>query len=132
MKWHKKSDEQYDTYMTVMAGRDNENEAHLNESEWVMVTGAIGDLIDLLTGESDLEYLKKEYEGIVPEVKSLLMKMLDVEDFDRSPIYVSELDFHRLKAGKESVIDFVERQQTTRDLEKLAKREHKLNEENKK
>ena len=82
MKWHKKSDEQYDTYMTVMAGRDNENEAHLNESEWVMVTGAIGDLIDLLTGESDLEYLKKEYEGIVPEVKSLLMKMLDVEGFD--------------------------------------------------
>ena len=132
MKWHKKTDEQYDTYMTVMAGGDNENEAHLTEDEWCMVTGAMGDLIDLLTGESDLEYLKKEYEGIVPEVKSLLMKMLDVEDFDRSPIYVSELDFHRLKARKESVIDFVERQQTTRDLEKLAKREHKLNEENKK
>tara|TARA_R100001129_G_scaffold121996_1_gene84844 strand:+ start:379 stop:708 length:330 start_codon:yes stop_codon:yes gene_type:complete len=82
MKWHKKTDQQYDTYMTVMAGGDIENEAHLTENEWVMATGAIGDLIDLLTGESDLEYLKKEYEGIVPEVKSLLMKMLDVEGFD--------------------------------------------------
>ena len=125
MKWHKKSDEQYDTYMTVMAGRDNENEAHLNENEWVMVTGAIGDLIDLLTGESDLEYLKKEYEGIVPEVKSLLMKMLDVEDFDNSPIFISEIDYHRLKTGKESVIDFLERKKAAKDLENLTKELHK-------
>ena len=125
MKWHKKSDEQYDTYMTVMAGRDNENEAYLNESEWVMVTGAIGDLIDLLTGESDLEYLKKEYEGIVPEVKSLLMKMLDVEDFDNSPIFISEIDYHRLKTGKESVIDFLERKKAAKDLENLTKELHK-------
>ncbi len=125
MKWHKKTDEQYDTYMTVMAGRDNENGAHLNENEWVMVTGAIGDLIDLLTGESDLEYLKKEYEGIVPEVKSLLMKMLDVEDFDNSPIFISEIDYHRLKTGKESVIDFLERKKTAKDLENLTKELHK-------
>ena len=125
MKWHKKTDEQYDTYMTVMAGGDNENEAHLTEDEWCMVTGAIGDLIDLLTGESDLEYLKKEYEGIVPEVKSLLMKMLDVEDFDNSPIFISEIDYHRLKTGKESVIDFLERKKAAKDLENLTKELHK-------
>ena len=125
MKWHKKTDEQYDTYMTVMAGGDNENEAHLTEDEWCMVTGAIGDLIDLLTGESDLEYLKKEYEGIVPEVKSLLMKMLDVEDFDNSPIFISEIDYHRLKAGKETVIDFLERKKAAKDLENLTKELHK-------
>ena len=125
MKWHKKTDEQYDTYVTVMAGGDNENEAHLTEDEWCMVTGAIGDLIDLLTGESDLEYLKKEYEGIVPEVKSLLMKMLDVEDFDNSPIFISEIDYHRLKTGKESVIDFLERKKAAKDLENLTKELHK-------
>ena len=39
MDWDKKTDEQYNTYMTVMAGGDNENEAHLTEEEWVMVTG---------------------------------------------------------------------------------------------
>jgi hypothetical protein len=82
MEWDKKTDEQYNAHMTVMAGGEIENEAYLTEDEWVMVTGAIGDLIDLLTGESDLEYLKKEYEGIVPELKSLLVKMLDVEGFD--------------------------------------------------
>ena len=125
MKWHKKTDEQYETYMTVMAGGDNENEAHLTEDEWCMVTGAMGDLIDLLTGESDLQYLKKEYEGIVPEVKSLLMKMLDVEDFDNSPIFISEIDYHRLKTGKESVIDFLERKKAAKDLENLTKELHK-------
>ena len=82
MEWDKQTDEQYNAHITVMAGGDIENEAYLAEDEWVMATGAIGDLIDLLTGESDLEYLKKEYEGIVSEVKSLLMKMLDVEGFD--------------------------------------------------
>jgi hypothetical protein len=61
MEWDKKTDEQYNAHMTVMAGGDIENEAYFAEDEWVMATGAIGDLIDLLTGESDLEYLKKEY-----------------------------------------------------------------------
>ena len=32
MKWHKKTNEQYDAYMTVLAGGDNENEAYLTES----------------------------------------------------------------------------------------------------
>ena len=82
MEWNKKTDEQYDTYMTVMAGGDNENEAHLTEDEWIMLTGALGDFIDLLTGVSDLEYLKEEYEEFVPEVKSLFLKMADVEEFD--------------------------------------------------
>jgi len=82
MEWNKKTDEQYDTYMTVMAGGDNENEAHLTEDEWLMLTGALGDFIDLLTGVSDLEYLKEEYEEFVPEVKSLFLKMADVEEFD--------------------------------------------------
>jgi|TARA_R110001599_G_scaffold94516_3_gene245742 hypothetical protein len=121
MDWDKKTDEQYNTYMTVMAGGDNENEAHLTEEEWVMVTGAMGDLIDLLTGESNLEYLKKEYEGIVPELKSLLIKMLDVENFDNSPIFVSEIDYHRLKTGKESVSEYLKRQKSAKDLEKLTK-----------
>ena len=132
MKWHKKTDEQYDTYMTVMAGGDNENEAHLTEDEWCMVMMALRDVIDLVTGEVDSDYIKDCYEDSIQELKDLRAKILAVEVFDPSPIYVSELDFHRLKAGKESVIDFVERQETIRDLEKLAKREHKLNEENKK
>jgi len=121
MEWNKKTDEQYDTYMTVMAGGDNENEAHLTEDEWIMLTGALGDFIDLLTGVSDLEYLKEEYEEFVPEVKSLFLKMADVEEFDNSPIYVSEIDYHRLKTGKESVVDYLKRQKTTKDLEKLTK-----------
>lgn len=121
MEWNKKTDEQYDTYMTVMAGGDNENEAHLTEDEWLMLTGALGDFIDLLTGVSDLEYLKEEYEEFVPEVKSLFLKMADVEEFDNSPIYVSEIDYHRLKTGKESVVDYLKRQKTTKNLEKLTK-----------
>ena len=118
--------------MIFRKGGDNENEAHLTEDEWCMVMMALRDVIDLVTGEVDSDYIEDCYEDSIQGLKDLRAKILAVEVFDPSPIYVSELDFHRLKAGKESVIDFVERQQTTRDLEKLVKREHKLNEENKK
>ena len=125
MKWHKKSDEQYDTYMTVMAGGDNENEAHLTEDEWCTVMMALHDVIDLVTGEIDSDYIDDCYEDLIQELKDLCAKMRAVEVFDPTPIHVSELDFHRLKTGKESVIDFVERQKAAKDLENLTKKLHK-------
>ena len=33
MEWHKKTDEQYDAYVTVMMGGDNENEVQFNEED---------------------------------------------------------------------------------------------------
>jgi len=117
MKWNEKTDEQYASMMTVMAGGDNENEAHLTEDDWLMLTGALGDLLDLLTGESDPDYLKAEYGvgigvSLVPELRNVLVKILAVEEFDNSPILVSEIDHHRLKTGKESLIDFLERKKS--------------------
>ena len=56
--------------------------------------------------------MKEEYEEFVPEVKSLFLKMSDVEEFDNSPIFVSEIDHHRLKTGKESVNDFLKRKKS--------------------
>jgi len=102
----------------------------LTEDEWCMVMMALRDVIDLVTGEVDSDYIEDCYEDSIQELKDLRTKILAVEVFDPSPIHVSELDFHRLKTGKESLIDFVERQKTIRDLEKLTKERH--NAENKK
>ena len=124
MKWHKKTDEHYDSHVTLMAGGDNENEAHFTEDEWCTVMMALHDVIDLVTGEVDSDYIDDVYEDSIQELKDLRAKMRAVEVFDPSPIYVSEIDYHRLKTGKESVIDFVERQKAANDLEKLTKEKH--------
>ena len=104
MEWNKKTDEQYDAYMTVMAGGDNENEASLTLDEWYLITGSMGDLIGVLSGEANLENLGEEYEGLLPELRNVLIKLLDVEKNDNSPIK-----------------DFLERQKTSKDLEKITK-----------
>jgi hypothetical protein len=59
MEWHKKTDAQYESHMTVMPGGDIENEAHFTEDEWSSITTALQDLIDLLEYETDVDYLTK-------------------------------------------------------------------------
>jgi len=126
MDWHKKTDEQYDNFITLMMGGDNENEVQLTEEEWSVVICALSDVIDLVTGELRLKELKEnwKYQDAISELYKIKSKIIKIEEFDNSPIYISELDHHRLLAGKESVIDFIERQKASKDLEKLTKENH--------
>ena len=111
MKWHKKTDEQYDAYMTVMAGGDNENEASLTEDEWFTITVVLRDFLDVITFEKDVDDLQADSydDESVEQLEKVLKKIEKVEEFDASPIYVSELDLRRIESGKESVIDFIDR-----------------------
>ena len=126
MDWYKKTDEQYDSYITLMMGGDNENEIQLTEDNWAVLMCALSDLIDLFTGDLRLKELKEnwEYQDAISELYKIKSKIIGIEKFDNSPIYISELDHRRLLAGKESVIDFIERQRASKDLEKLTKEKH--------
>ena len=126
MDWHKKTDEQYDNFITLMMGGDNENEVQLTENEWSVVICALSDVIDLVTGELRLKELKEnwKYQDAISELYKIKSKIIKIEEFDNSPIYIYELDHRRLLAGKESVIDFIERQKASKDLEKLTKENH--------
>ena len=126
MDWYKKTDEQYDSYITLMMGGDNENEIQLTEDNWAVVMCALSALIDLFTGDLRLKELKEnwEYQDAISELYKIKSKIIGIEKFDNSPIYISELDHRRLLAGKESVIDFIERQKASKDLEKLTKEKH--------
>ena len=126
MDWYKKTDEQYDSFITLMMGGDNENEIQLTEDNWAVVMCALSDLIDLFTGDLRVKELKEnwEYQDAISELYKIKSKIIGIEKFDNSPIYISELDHRRLLAGKESVIDFIERQRASKDLEKLTKEKH--------
>ena len=111
MEWHKKTEEQYEAYMTVMAGGDNENEASLTEDEWFTITVVLRDFLDVITFERDVDELQADSYGdeSVEQLEKVLKKIEKVEEFDASPIYVSELDIRRIESGKESVIYFIDR-----------------------
>ena len=59
MEWHKKTDAQYDAYMTVMVGGDVENEAHFKENEWLSITTALSDFIDLMDSKENVDDLRE-------------------------------------------------------------------------
>ena len=123
MEWHKKTDEQYDAYVKVMMGRDNENEIHnnkldyflwliqFNEEDWNTVIFALSNLIDTLKNGLDFEVFIEdlEYQDGISKLDKIVQKIFDIEEFDNSPIHVYELDHKRLLEGKESVIDFIDR-----------------------
>ena len=111
MEWHKKTEDQYESYMTVMAGGDNENEANLTEDEWFTITVVLRDFLDVITFEKTVEDLEAECydDESVEQLEKVLKKIEKVEEFDASPIYVCELDIRRIESGKESVIDFIDR-----------------------
>ena len=111
MEWHKKTDEQYDAYVTVMMGGDNENEVQFNEEDWNTVIFALSNLIDTLKNGLDFEVFIEdlEYKDGISKLDKIVQKIFDIEEFDNSPIHVYELDHKRLLEGKESVIDFIDR-----------------------
>lgn len=111
MEWHKKTDEQYDAYVTVMMGGDNENEVQFNEEDWNTVIFALSNLIDTLKNGLDFEVFIEdlEYQDGISKLDKIVQKIFDIEEFDNSPIHVYELDHKRLLEGKESVIDFIDR-----------------------
>ena len=111
MEWHKKTEDQYESYMTVMAGGDNENEASLSEDEWFTITTVLRDFLEVITFEKTVEDLEAECydDESVEQLEKVLKKIEKVDEFDASPIYVCELDLRRIESGKESVIDFIDR-----------------------
>lgn len=117
MEWHKKTEEQYEAFMTVMAGGDNENEANLTEDEWCTITVVLRDFLDVITFERDVDDLQADSydDESVEQLEKVLKKIEKVEEFDASPIYVSELDIRRIESGKESAIDFINRKNNDKD-----------------
>jgi len=111
MEWHKKTEDQYESYMTVMAGGDNENEASLSEDEWFTITTVLRDFLEVITFEKTVEDLEAECydDESVEQLEKVLKKIEKVDEFDASPIYVCELDLRRIESGKESVIEFIDR-----------------------
>ena len=73
MDWYKKTDEQYDNFITLMMGGDNENEVQLTEDEWSVVICALSDVIDLVTGNLRLKELKEnwKYQEILSEFNNI-------------------------------------------------------------
>jgi len=119
MEWHKKTEEQYEAHMTLMAGGDNENEANLTEDEWATITVVLRDFLDVITFERDVDDLQADSydDESVEQLEKVLKKIEKVEEFDASPIYVSELDMRRIESGKESVIDFLDRKKNEKARE---------------
>ena len=119
MEWHKKTEEQYEAFMTLMAGGDNENEANLTEDEWATITVVLRDFLDVITFERDVDDLQADSydDESVEQLEKVLKKIEEVEEFDASPIYVSELDMRRIESGKESVIDFLNRKKNEKARE---------------
>ena len=119
MEWHKKTEDQYEAFMTVMAGGDNENEANLTEDEWFTITVVLRDFLEVITFEKTVEDLEAESydDESVEQLEKVLKKIEKVEEFDASPIYVCELDLRRIESGKESVIDFIDRKKNEKARE---------------
>ena len=76
MKADKKTYEQWDSFVTMMAGGDSENEAHFTEDEWASVVVAVADVIDLVQGSVDSEYVKEAYDDSIPQLLSVKAKMM--------------------------------------------------------
>tara|TARA_R100001129_G_scaffold144274_1_gene105403 strand:+ start:98 stop:481 length:384 start_codon:yes stop_codon:yes gene_type:complete len=120
MKWNEKTEAQYDAYMTIMAGGDNEGEANLSEDEWCTITVVLNDFLAVFTGEVDLDYLVDDCYGgpTIDQLKSVIAKINKVEEFDADMIVVSEIDLRRIQLGKESIVDFFNRKKAERETVK--------------
>tara|TARA_R110000824_G_scaffold152681_2_gene323961 strand:+ start:469 stop:747 length:279 start_codon:yes stop_codon:yes gene_type:complete len=83
MEWHKKTDEQHDSYMTVMVGGDIENEAHFKENEWLSITTALSDFVDLMDSEIEVDALREDCYGedSMRSLKDAMKKIRKNEEF---------------------------------------------------
>ena len=90
MEWHKKTDAQYESHMTVMPGGDIETEAHFTEDEWCSITTALQDFINLLEYETDVDYLTNGvYDtASMQSLKNALKRIRKNEEYLVSPDYL--------------------------------------------
>ena len=117
MKWNEKTEAQYDAYMTIMAGGDNEGEANLSEDEWCTITVVLNDFLRVITGERDLDDLVEDCYDTpsIDHLESVIAKIKKVEEFDPGMIVMSEIDLRRIQLGKESIVDFFNRKKAERE-----------------
>jgi hypothetical protein len=120
MKWNEKTEAQYDAYMTIMAGGDNEGEANLSEDEWCTITVVLNDFLRVITGERDLDDLAEDCYDTpsIDHLESVIAKINKVEEFDPGMIVMSEIDLRRIQLGKESIVDFFNRKKAERETVK--------------
>ena len=87
MEWHKKTDDQYDSYMTVIVGGDVEYEAHFKENEWCSITTALSDFVDLMDSELEVDALRKYCYGedSLRSLKDAIKKLRKNEEFMVAP-----------------------------------------------
>jgi len=90
MEWHKKTNEQYESHMTVMPGGDIENEANFTEDEWCSITTALQDFIDLMDHETTVDVLA---EGVydtasMRSLKDAMKKIRKNEEYMVAPHFL--------------------------------------------
>ena len=90
MEWHKKTDAQYESHMTVIPGGDIENEAHFPEDEWCSLTTALQDFVDLMERGSTADDL---IEGVydtasMRSLKNALKRIRRNEEYSVAPSYL--------------------------------------------
>ena len=87
MEWHKKTDAQHDSYMTVIVGGDVENEAHFKENEWCSITTALSDFVDLMDSELEVDALRNYCYGedSLRSLKNAIKKLRKNEEFMVAP-----------------------------------------------
>ena len=87
MEWHKKTDAQHDSYMTVIVGGDVENEARFKENEWCSITTALSDFVDLMDSELEVDALRKYCYGedSLRSLKNAIKKLRKNEEFMVAP-----------------------------------------------
>jgi len=115
MKWNEKTDEQYEASATIITGGDNENELSLSEDDLslieYLISHAIADLTydeggqELIEGELALDNLGDQ--GL-EHLKKLRDDLVDLGDFDCSPIHICETDMARLETGRISAVDLID------------------------
>jgi hypothetical protein len=115
MKWNEKTDEQYEASATIITGGDNENELSLSEDDLslieYLISHAIADLTydeggqELIEGELALDNLGDQ--GL-EHLKKLRDDLVDLGDFDCSPIHIYETDMARLETGRINAVELIE------------------------
>ena len=75
---------EYNKYIKVVAGVDvpeimEGNEADFKENEWCKMMMALGDLIDLVTGEMDLTDIERIHKNSIQELIEIRERIMSVE-----------------------------------------------------
>ena len=117
MEWNEKTPKQYEAYLTLVMGGENNNEVYLDETQFGILWNGLHCLVAWIDGEDrpfegrgdTWESHKEGLRTDIKEMRELLDSLNCVDDYeDDTPTTVLELDEIRLKRGLISPVDFIE------------------------